>query len=491
MKNKFVPVELSFSNDSKTISRLLRPSQKFEDDEVSLRLNNEADLLGSTRLEANQDKFVRTESGFSDQRGTSRDFSLFNRRTLFKDNRKTLYSNLRYYDIEGTGPSSVVTLDEYLDIEHNDYLETSYKYNFSDRTSSGIKTRDNKVSASLTHRLYESLVSSFSPYYFKSDSSVLSQDIYSLSLDEDYTKKLGKVGRLNLGWGVTYSEEKRKVPEGIISVVDESHTLVTGTQTFLGKPGINTSTITVTDSTGTITYVLNTDYRVASSGEGIQIMRIPAGAISDGQEVLVDYQAKSNPSLKFNTLAQAFRSRMDFLGGLIGIYYRLNKERHPDKPSEESVILPELEDRVAGIEFKYKNLNIGLEDEYYDSSLSPFKQQRLKESYFFNPGAKSTLTFQSSQAIVRLLDASSRQKFFDFLTRYSAGLNRYSRFNIETGLRWQSGGGIDLDEWGISSGYELDIGNFSAGLDYNFKRQIYIGDRLVNHFFTLKLKREF
>jgi len=491
LKNKFIPVSFSFSNSSKTIDRASRPSQNFDDDELSLSLDNESWGIGATRFEVAQNKFSRTESGTPDQKGTARDFNLSNQKSLSQDNKKSLYSSLHYYDLTGTAESSILNLNENFNIEHTDQLTGSYAYNFSDRSSSGAKTRDNRVNASLRHRLYESLTSSFSTYYFNSDATAFSQDAYGLSLDEDYRKKLGKIGRLSLGVGLNYSEEKRKTLGNILSIIDESQTLTTGTVTLLDKPDVDTATVVVTDLTGTTTYILNVDYQLSSVGERTQIQRIPAGSISNGQKALVDYQARGSPFLKFNTLGENFRFRIDFLDELVGAYYRLAREGHPKESGQDDFILQTLSDTAIGLDFNYKNLSVELENEDYDSDLSPYKRLRFRESILFNPTEESTLTLQSSQIIVRLVNTQDTQRFFDCLSRYSVGLNRYSRFNIEAGLRWQEGIGIGLNDLFAGVNYELNFGKLLMDIKYDFKRQLYLGDRLANHFFFIKTKRTF
>ena len=490
-RNKFMPMNFAFRNSSKKIDRASRPSQDFENDELSMDLGNESKVFGQTRLEAAQDKFSRTESGTPDQNGTTQNVTLSNQKALSSDNRRVLNSYMHFYDLTGTSTARQYALNENLAVEHSDYLRSSYSYNFSNNSSGSTKVVDNGLNASVVHRLYESLVSSFGAYYSNSDSNTFSQNTYGGSLDENYTKKLGRIGRFTSGIGLNYSEEEKKAPGNFISVIDESHILTTGVITFLAKPRVDTITVVVTDTAGATTFVLNTDYQLLSVGERTQIQRVPAGSISDGQKVFVDYQAQSSPSLKFNTLGDSLRLRMDFLENLIGIFYRVIREQHPRISGEENTILQTLTDTVAGADFRYKYLTISLEDEYYNSNLAPYKQLRLRESLLFNPGLRSTLTLQSSQSKIRLVNTQDTQRFFDFISRYSAGLSMYSRFIMEAGYRWQRGAGLNLNDFAAGSGFELNLNKFLMEIKYDFKRQSYIGDKLVNHFFSTRVRRKF
>ncbi len=491
LRNKFFPATFSFNESSKVIDRASRASQDFDDNELSFSLSNESKVYGSSHFEFAQNDFSRDESGTSEQSGISRDFNLANQRLLPGETKKTLNSGARYYTLAGTSKSKIFDLSEGLDIEHTEYLKSFYGYNFSERVSSGSRIKDNRVSASLQHKLYESLVSLFNTYYFRSDASQLDQDSYGVSFNEDYTKKMGRIGRLNSGAGLSYSDEKRRTSGNVISVIGEEHTVTTGMLAFLDKPRVEMASVIVKNQAGSLTYTLNTDYQLIDAGERTQIQRVPAGGIANGSVVKVDYQAQNSPLFKFNTLGQNYRVRFDFLEDLIGVFYKVNKEEHPNAVGSQDAILQKLTDTVIGLSFNYRNLNVELEDQDYDSNLSSYTQRRIKEVFSFNPSVKSTLTFQSSQAIVRLLFTQDTQKFFDFLSSYTLSVSRNSRLNLEGGFRWQDGRGVDLNDWFFSSGYELNFAKFQMDIQYDFKRQLYIGDKLTDHFLFIRTKRSF
>jgi hypothetical protein len=69
------------------------------------------------------------------------------------------------------------------------------------------------------------------------------------------------------------------------AVTDESHTAYLGGLIRLANLPNLSETITVTDSTGTTTYVLNTDYTVTRAG----IIPLAGGSIVEASTILVDY----------------------------------------------------------------------------------------------------------------------------------------------------------------------------------------------------------
>jgi len=124
---------------------------------------------------------------------------------------------------------------------------------------------------------------------------------------------------------------------------EASYTQVTGHQTNepitarLGKwvplSKRNVHAVNVTDSTGTVTYVADTDYAVdASIG---RIRAIPGGSISDAQALLVDYNYDATEYPKVSALSDStIEGYVRFVGApAVGPTYELEIWRVKIKPS--------------------------------------------------------------------------------------------------------------------------------------------------------------
>ncbi|HFE31937.1 MAG TPA: hypothetical protein ENJ17_01355 [Gammaproteobacteria bacterium] len=93
------------------------------------------------------------------------------------------------------------------------------------------------------------------------------------------------------------------------TVTDESHTAyLGGLVRLVNLP--DTSTIVVTDSTGTTTYVLDTDYSVNEAG----IVPLDTGAIVEGSTILVDYTKKAG-----NVVQAVVNSGQEFTMTFVGL----------------------------------------------------------------------------------------------------------------------------------------------------------------------------
>ncbi|HEB76899.1 MAG TPA: hypothetical protein ENI90_00030 [Methylothermaceae bacterium] len=101
--------------------------------------------------------------------------------------------------------------------------------------------------------------------------------------------------QINLTWDGIDNEVLTSVFAGILqtvnetaqTVTDEAVTAASGKWVKLANRHLDPATVVVTDSAGTTTYTVDTDYQV--NAELGMIYFVPGGAIADGDSVLVDY----------------------------------------------------------------------------------------------------------------------------------------------------------------------------------------------------------
>ena len=87
------------------------------------------------------------------------------------------------------------------------------------------------------------------------------------------------------------------------TITGEEHVLVLGVQEPLDNVGVDVSSIIITNVNGTVTYTLDSDYRV-QSGTGLTsttLTMIDGGAITPGQLVAVSYIAIENFTINYTT----------------------------------------------------------------------------------------------------------------------------------------------------------------------------------------------
>lgn len=99
------------------------------------------------------------------------------------------------------------------------------------------------------------------------------------------------------------------------TITDESHVLILGENEALNYLGVDPNSIVVKNSTKTITYTLNVDYRV-SPGTDVDpttILMIESGNIDNGQQVLISYVAIENFTITYttNSLLQTVQNELN------------------------------------------------------------------------------------------------------------------------------------------------------------------------------------
>ncbi|MHC4716464.1 MAG: hypothetical protein ACYS5V_05800, partial [Planctomycetota bacterium] len=152
---------------------------------------------------------------------------------------------------------------------------------------------------------------------------------------------------------------------------NEAVTLVGISYVSLSRPNIDVATIVVTNTTKTRTYLAATDYLIRQTGLKVEIVRVAAGSIGDGETVLVDYAAQVARDAEFVTewIASAHRLQLKKLPLAFYADLRLRDEtlRSGDDPGN----LDQERRALLGAELDYKDLVVAVEREVRRQELSP------------------------------------------------------------------------------------------------------------------------
>lgn len=189
------------------------------------------------------------------------------------------------YEIIGDG--DVIDLDETLPsneaigLDPTDTIVVSYRYRDSD------------------------------PYIFKNQPvvdivSVVGDQSGSLTIKNYILEKLQdplSFGNSTLATDQMQMNYANGVPNGSIkTVTDESHSLIAENTTELNRYGVDSDTISITDTTNTTTYQKDVDYLVIDGSQDTktQIKRTPTSSIVSGRPFFVDYEAGENFQVTYN-----------------------------------------------------------------------------------------------------------------------------------------------------------------------------------------------
>lgn len=279
-------------------------------------------------------------------------------------------SRLRYYTRSGIAETTFWTADESLRIEHTDRLRTDYRYLFlRTEAASGANTTQT-ASATLTHRLYQSLTTTASLDGVRQTFPQGEKDSIRGGLAWVYTKRLPLGGRLTAGVGGSLQYEDDRFNASEASVSQETHTAGTpfALSIPLNNPFVTTSSVVVTKIAlgplpvgcipppgPPVPLVVGTDFSLETAGDITQIVPIPcSGAtvgINPGDTIAVDYRFSVSPSLAFTTTA--WHANLDVDYGWIHLYFLHDETDQTLISGRDGRFLSDQRSDTLGAELRY------------------------------------------------------------------------------------------------------------------------------------------
>ncbi|MCU7845913.1 MAG: hypothetical protein KZQ93_18930 [Candidatus Thiodiazotropha sp. (ex Monitilora ramsayi)] len=263
-----------------------------------------------------------------------------------------LFSLVDYNDRTGFNANERLTIKETARIQHLDniYSRTSYHYQ---NVTTAIESEEHGGSFELNHRLHRNLDTTVFVNSSSLESDNADEDKWRAGLKTQYHKNNLFGANIWAGIGASYRETDRDSKLGLVDIIDESHVVSLSGIVTLNQRFIVTSTIIVTDSTGTIVYDEGVDYIVVSAaGDRTQLNIIPGGRIDTGDTILVSYSAEQLPTQEFSTTHTHYNLTIDYN------WFRLT---HTDSKSDDKLIsgasesfLQDTRNTHSDIEFKSK-----------------------------------------------------------------------------------------------------------------------------------------
>lgn len=226
---------------------------------------------------------------------------LDNRVALGEGKRDTLTNALSFYSIRFNNQLATIVDDDlyrfdlYYRGQPSDTLETRLRYQFDGadrRAQSGQGaeswSRQYTVGAGASWHAMPALNLNFEAFGSVNDGSAFHSNITNIDLSANYRHAL-EVGELVVGGSMLGAWRDQVARSPTAEVIGERRTLSGLTWVALRQNLVRIDTVVVQNATRTQTYVEGIDYALRVIGLTTEIQRLAAGAILDGQEVLVDY----------------------------------------------------------------------------------------------------------------------------------------------------------------------------------------------------------
>jgi hypothetical protein len=383
------------------------------------------------------------------------------------DKQHRLDSFFNYVDQSGSFDLQDLQLDERLRLQHSEDLLTNYELRFSDSKRDNYRNKEVRGQAGFEHRLYESLVTTAN--LFASKTNVETTD--GLQTDGDIKQQGGTLSfnyRKNNPWGTLLSTYSAGLTElsgstgGIVT--DEPHTVNEPLPVILNRTNIDTSTIVVTDSTGLHTYTERDDYTVEQINDQVQLDIIIPGVsppnITDGQEILVDYEVLIEPDRQENTLRQYFTIRERLKNGL-SLYYAHRRQEQDISSKIVEIIPDEYTVNTVGTDYTNKGLFLQAEYSREQSTQIPSTSKRIEGRYTWPIGRDTNLNMMVMNQWLNFGAPDKRD-----VTLFRSGAEIFTRLTNEYSLSARADYRDEDDtRIGVTRGFQ-----FVSELKYNFRQ---------------------
>jgi hypothetical protein len=228
-------------------------------------------------------------------------------------------THLSYSNRSGVFPTSIVTGDERVHIDHYTNLSTDYRYQLMQIDTQAGKTLSQIGSFQIQHELYRNLTSTAQTSATHTDLPTGKRDSYAGQVDFNYRRGLPWNGTVFVRTGGRNQVDDNHLSASQIDVTDESHAapspLGAGAGFVLGQPFAVASSLVVVDTRGgaRLATALNIDYELVVEGNIVHVVPlITSAVIQPGDPLAVSYAYQVDPSIKYDTTAQWLSAGVDF-----------------------------------------------------------------------------------------------------------------------------------------------------------------------------------
>lgn len=297
----------------------------------------------------------------------------------------SLSSSLEMFSQAGDFPTDRLRIDENLNLQHTDNFQTYYRYNYTLDTRDDFEQSTHQGEAGFRHKLYKSLFTTGTVgLLFQDVQGELQSDEFYARIEFDYTKQV-PMGTLGLNLALNYSYQKNTVGGTSVSVFDEQYSFSSPLGIVINRQDVNPSSIVVTNRAGNIVYRPGLDYTVLALPDRVQIQRVLGGAIPANSDVLIDYNFAPQGSSSQNTYGFGLGGSYSFdrgpLKGFV-VYARYFFQDQSISSDQDANFVPaDVNDTVIGARYKIGNFLFLAEQQWHDSTLSPFDATRLGAGY--------------------------------------------------------------------------------------------------------------
>ncbi len=328
---------------------------------------------------------------------------------------------------------------------HSSRLDTTYRYDFSMTNLPGnADSLRHAGSAAVRYVPNERWFGGVEVHAEKADeASAVKLTSFGLGSSGSYIQPV-PFGRLTIGLGVNYDLEDQKGTLNLVSVRDESLTMTGVTTVTLARDFALASSVKVTNTARTQTFIEGLDYELIVIGSQTQLRRLIAGNILEGQTVLVDYSFESRGTFKYSVLGSRFTAELE-VARFYRLYLRYQDNRQTVQSGDPGVPLNSVRTVEVGaranVPLRWRGITVGAEARYtrQEEDIAPFDSTKLDAFMQLPLPYRSMLRLSVRQSLTNNYNFPSDNKLTGFTaTLRSRPMHRLSttamvNYEVDTG----------------------------------------------------------
>lgn len=442
--NKFLPMTFTFRNMSWDQTEI-QNNRTFSMEQTNLesRITKSFSSYDRSELRLSYDDYNYNYNLLGETTNQVKRAS-FNNSTWFdRDRNYSLNSNFLLHDQSGSYDFKRIEIIENLNMLISNNLRITSGYNLYQLSDIYQEINSNRASIRANHKLFESLYTSVYTEITGINQTTYKESDFRGGFDVRYTKKVLK-SKLNIGYKYFRQNSSMESSASIVRIVNEPLILDDGQITILKKPYIELSSITIRDITGTILYQENLDYILSANADFVQVSRVPGGQISNGQELIVEYNATQPGSYTYHANNNSLSASISFFKNKFEIYYQGSSQSYPYIIDTEFLTLNRYYQNIYGARMNLGLLNGGVEYDNYNSNIIPYKRIRYYLSSNLPIRSKLLMSVNCNISDYSVLDESFNQLYSSANARALYKISPSTQISLEAGYLSQVGKNIDL-----------------------------------------------
>ncbi|MFT5123508.1 MAG: hypothetical protein ACI9TH_000055 [Kiritimatiellia bacterium] len=491
LHNGSLPIHLRVSRWEESVRDPNRPGTR-EENTVNLTANHQRSKRDKSRFRYTYNGFDQVDGG-REYQGTSHTAQFSNRQDLLASGDLRSVSVIYYNDLDtDVARNQSLTVRENLTLDPGDGLSFAAEYLFGYRDTDGLNSTRHFVDGYAEHQLYESLKSRVGVESLWTQAHGIGDGFdgqrYGPYVVEEYTKRIGEWGELRAGAEVRWLDENRKDRNNRQTVRSEGVRLESNRPVLLHAPGVQLETIRVRDASGRELYREGFDYRLIQRGEFVEIQRVFAGPIPEGNSVEVDYVADVSGPQNVRTTESGGHVELELFKRLLLLHARI---RNVDNSNGRSLSFQDLDDLLYGAALRVKMFEFGVDWQNYMADFISYDSIRFFEKCTLDLGTIATLVLHFDQSTTTYPELNDERDVQSGQALLRTHLTPRTQLNLRGGFYDERGDRSDRRLSTLAADLKYRIGLLNASVSYQYEDEQQAGEERDRHYLYFKSERRF